>query len=263
MKKNLNLSGRIIMPLFLIFIAIAGQVQLAKAQANTLSAAEKQDGWKLLFDGKTLNGWRSYYPEDKPSKGWSIEDGCLKNSKGTGRPRTGGGDLMTDEKFTDFELRFEWNIAQGGNSGVYYFFQERQNKPGTVMYMGDDGTSPVGFEYQLVDDERHPDVLQNGPLHATGSLYFLIAPNDAKKLKPAGEFNESRIIVKGNHIEHWLNGAKIVSYDLGSDELQRAIAKSKYKTVPGFAQKAPTRILLQDHGDVIRFRNMKIRVLGK
>jgi len=131
------------------------------------------------------------------------------------------------------------------------------------MYMGDDGTSPVGFEYQLVDDERHPDVLQNGPLHATGSLYFLIAPNDSKKLKPAGQFNESRIIVQGNHVEHWLNGAKIVSFDLGSDDLQRAIARSKYKSVPGFAQKVPTRILLQDHGDEIRFRNMKIRNLAK
>ncbi|MFD2872460.1 DUF1080 domain-containing protein [Mucilaginibacter ximonensis] len=256
MKNTIAFCSKIIVFALMVFSALSVRGQAV----NTLSAAEKADGWKLLFDGKTLSGWRSYYPEDNPAKGWSIENGCLKNSKGTGRPRTGGGDLMTDEKFTDFELRFEWAIAQGGNSGVYYFFQERQNNPGTKMYMGDDGTSPVGFEYQLVDDERHPDVLQNGPLHATGSLYFLIAPNDAKKLKPAGEFNESRIIVQGNHVEHWLNGAKIVSYDLGSDELKAAVARSKYKNVPGFAVKTPTRILLQDHGDVVQFRNMKIRV---
>lgn len=258
MKNNLYLPGRIIIIAFLIFKMASVQAQTT---INSLSASEKQAGWKLLFDGKTFNGWRSYYPADKPAKGWSIVDGCLKNSKGTGRPRTGGGDLMTDELFTDFEFSFEWNIQQGGNSGVYYLFQERQNKPGVVMYMGDDGTSPVGFEHQLVDDERHSDVLQNGPMRSSGALYSLIAPNNSKKLKPAGEFNESRIIVQGKHIEHWLNGTKIVNFDLGSPELLAAIAKSKYKNVPGFALKAPTRILLQDHGDEIRFRNMKIRVL--
>jgi len=168
---------------------------------------------------------------------------------------------MTVETFTDFDFQFEWNIQQGGNSGVYYLFQERQNKPGTQMYMGDDGTSPVGFEHQLVDDERHSDVLQNGPTRSTGALYALFAPNDAKKLKPAGQFNQSRIIVKGNHIEHWLNGAKILSYDLGSPELLQAIAKSKYKNVPGIGLKTKTRLLLQDHGDEIQFRNLKIREL--
>lgn len=257
MKKNIQLSGRIIMLALLISAAFAGHAQTL----NTLSASEKEAGWKLLFDGKTLNGWHSYYETDKPSKGWSIKEGCLKNAKGNGRPRTGGGDLVTDEMFTDFEFSFEWNIQQGGNSGIYYLMQERQYKPGTLMYRGDDGTSAVAFEYQLVDDERHPDVLQNGPIHATGSLYALIPPNSAKKLKPAGEFNESRIIVKGNHIEHWLNGAKIVSFDLGSPELLNAIANSKYKDVPGFAKKEKTHILLQDHGDEILFRNMKIRSL--
>ncbi|HWY38726.1 MAG TPA: DUF1080 domain-containing protein [Bacteroidia bacterium] len=250
-----------IMLTFLIFKAVSGQAQVA-TPLNTLSAAEKKEGWKLLFDGKTINGWRSYYQTDSPSK-WIIEDGCLKNPKGNGRPRTGGGDLMTDELFTDFDLRFEWSIQEGGNSGLIYFFQERQNKPGIRMYMGDDGTSPVGFEYQLLDDGRNADAIQNGPLHAAGSLYFVFAPNDSKKLKPAGQFNESRIIVQGNHVEHWLNGTKIVSFDFGSQELKDAIAKSKYKSVPGFGVKAPTRIMLQDHGDVIRFRNIKIRALSK
>ncbi|HEY9533064.1 MAG TPA: DUF1080 domain-containing protein [Mucilaginibacter sp.] len=263
MKNKIQLSVAAIILTCLIFKALPGRAQVAATPVNTLSTAEKEAGWKLLFDGKDFNGWRSYYPADKPSRGWTIEDGCLKNSKGNGRPRTGGGNLMTDELFTDFDLRFEWSIEPGGNSGVYYFLHERQNKPGFLMYMGDDGTSPVGFEYQLVDDERHPDVLQNGPLHATGSLYSLIAPNDSKKLKPAGQFNQSRIVVQGNHVEHWLNGTKIVSFELGGPELLAAIARSKFKRAADFGTKAPTRILLQDHGNEIRFRNMKILALSK
>jgi hypothetical protein len=262
MKKNLPQPISLIIFAFLLFKTIAGQAQVAGGTINTLSAAEKQAGWKLLFDGKTLNGWLSYYPADKSAGSWSVEDGCLKNPKGNGRPRTGGGDLMTDALFTDFELRFEWNIQQGGNSGIYYMLVERQNKPGPAMYGGDDGTSGVAFEYQLVDDLRHPDPLQHGPITSTGSLYSLIPPNDSKKLNPAGEFNESRIIVHGNHVEHWLNGTKIVSFELDDPVFKEAVAKSKYgKAIPGFGAKAPTRILLQDHGDEIRFRNIKIRNL--
>jgi len=231
-------------------------------QLNTLSDAEKKEGWRLLFDGKTFNGWRSYFETMDPSKGWSIEAGCFKNSKGNGRPRSGGGDIMTAELFTDFDFRFEWSMPPGGNSGVYYLFQERQDKPGIGMYMGDDGRSPVGFEYQLLDDERHQDALRDGPDRSTGSLYSLIPPNDSKRLKPAGEFNESRIVVQGKRVEHWLNGAKIVEYDLGSPALIDAIAKSKYKDVPGFGAKTKTRILFQDHGDEVRLRNLKIRALS-
>jgi|RhiMethySRZTD1v2_1073278.scaffolds.fasta_scaffold93094_2 3-keto-disaccharide hydrolase len=250
----------------LALAAVAGGLSLSEqasvTQLNTLSDAEKKEGWKLLFDGKTFNGLRSYFETMEPSKGWSIEEGCFKNSKGNGRPRSGGGDIMTAELYTDFDFRFEWSMPQGGNSGVYYLFQERQDKPGVGMYMGDDGRSPVGFEYQLLDDERHPDALRNGPIRSTGSLYSLIPPNDSKRLKPTGEFNESRIVVQGKHVEHWLNGAKIVEYDLGSPALIDAIAKSKYKDVPGFGVKTKTRILLQDHGDEVRFRNLKIRALS-
>ena len=250
----------------LALAAVAGGLSVSQetsvTKLNTLSDAEKKEGWKLLFDGKAFNGLRSYFETMDPSKGWSIEEGCFKNSKGNGRPRSGGGDIMTAELFTDFDFRFEWSMPQGGNSGVYYLFQERQDKPGVGMYMGDDGRSPVGFEYQLLDDERHPDALRNGPIRSTGSLYSLIAPNDSKRLKPAGEFNESRIVVQGKHVEHWLNGAKIVEYDLGSPALIDAIAKSKYKDVPGFGVKTKTRILLQDHGDEVRFRNLKIRALS-
>jgi len=259
--KILNVTAAILLALALSIGAggLSVPQQTSGASLNTLSDAEKKAGWKLLFNGKAFNGLRSYFETLDPSKGWTIEAGCFKNSKGNGRPRSGGGDIMTAELFTDFDFRFEWSMPPGGNSGVYYFFQERQDKPGVTMYMGDDGRSPVGFEYQLLDDERHPDALKNGPIRSTGSLYSLVPPNDSKRLKPAGEFNESRIVVNGKHVEHWLNGSKIVVYDLGSPALLDAIARSKYKDVPGYGVKAKTRILLQDHGDEVRFRNLKIR----
>jgi hypothetical protein len=270
-KWHIRLNVIVISAVVLSFLALAaaagtrgysGSQQRSAAKLNTLTDAEKKEGWKLLFDGKTLNGWRSYFENMDPSKGWSIEDGCFKNSKGNGRPRSGGGDIMTVELFTDFDFRVEWSMPPGGNSGIYYLFQERQDKPGVTMYMGDDGRSPVGFEYQLLDDERHQDALRNGPIRSTGSLYSLVPPNESKRLKPAGEFNESRIVVNGKHVEHWLNGAKIVEYDLASPALLEAIAKSKYKDVPGYGTKTRTRILLQDHGDQVRFRNLKIRTIS-
>jgi 3-keto-disaccharide hydrolase len=262
--KVINLTAAILMALALAVGASVLPVSQKSSVTplNTLSATEKREGWKLLFDGKTFNGWRSYFETTDPSKGWSIEAGCFKNSKGNGRPRSGGGDLMTTELFTDFDFRFEWSMPPGGNSGVYYLFQERQDKPGIGMYMGDDGRSPVGFEYQLLDDERHQDALRNGPDRSTGALYFLVPPNETKRLKPVGEFNESRIVVKGKHVQHWLNGTQIVEYDLGSPALIDAIARSKYKDIPGFGVKTKTRILFQDHGDEVRFRNMKIRTLA-
>ena len=226
---------------------------------NTLSAAEKQQGWKLLFDGKTLNGWREYRPS-KSAKHWVVADGCLKNPKGTGRPETGGGEILTTEQFTDFDFRFEWRIAPGGNSGVIYFVKERLGNPGPRMFRGDDGTGPVGHEYQLLDDERHADA--QTPSHRAGALYALLAPNAAKHLKPVGEFNESRILVQGKHVEHWLNGAKIVEYQLESPALMQLIAESKYKSLPGFGTKFKTAIQIQDHGDEIWFRNVKLLPLG-
>jgi hypothetical protein len=130
------------------------------------------------------------------------------------------------------------------------------------MYAGDDGRSAVGHEYQLLDDERHPDA-QNGPIRQTGALYSLVPPNSAKRLNPVGQFNRSRILVQGRHVEHWLNGAKIVEYELESPALFEAIARSKYKGVPGFGTKFKTPILLQDHGEEIWFQNLKILPLER
>ena len=235
--------------------AFALPLYAEESPPNTLSPSEKQQGWKLLFDGKTLTGWRQYRAS-KSGKLWAVEDGCLKNPKGTGRPETGGGEILTAEQFTDFDFRFDWRIAPGGNSGVIYFVKERLGHPGPRMFNGDDGTGPVGHEYQLLDDQRHPDAQTAS--HRAGALYALIEPNAAKHLRPVGQFNESRILVQGKHVEHWLNGSRILEYELESAALMQLIAESKYKSLPGFGTKFKTAIQIQDHGDEIWFRNLKI-----
>ena len=231
----------------------------ADPTTNTLTEAETKQGWKLLFNGQDFTGWQSY-SGTIPAEAWVITNNCIKATARNGRPS--GADLLTTEKFHDFEFSWEWKIAPGANSGVKYFVIDRRNSPGAILHMGDDGRSAVGFEYQILDDHRHPDA-KNGPLRQSGSLYSLIPPNAAKKLNPVGEFNQSRLIVEGQHVEHWLNGAKVLETDLGSPELTRAIAASKYKPVPKFGTKFPTAILLQDHGDEVYFRNLKIRALTK
>jgi 3-keto-disaccharide hydrolase len=168
---------------------------------------------------------------------------------------------VTVEQYTDFDFRFDWRISRGGNSGVKYFVLERLGAPGAVMYIGDDGRSAVGHEYQLLDDAEHPDA-KNGPIRQAGALYSLVPPGPGKRLNPVGEFNESRILVQGKHVEHWLNGAKIVEYELGSPALLEAVSKSKYKDIPNFGTKFNTRLLLQDHGDEVWFRNLRIRPLA-
>ena len=228
------------------------------ATPNALSEAEKSQGWTLLFDGKTLAGWRSY--RQGSTNHWVIEDGCLKNPKGTGRPDTAGGQIVTADEFTDFDFRFEWKIAPRGNSGVIYFVKDRQHAPGQKMYREDDGTGPIGLVYQLLDDTRHPDAKQ--PSHRAGALYGLIAPNPSKRLKPVGEFNQSRIVVQGKHVEHWLNGARIVEYELDSPSLVKAIAGSKYRELSLSRARSKAPIQLQDHGDEIWFRNLKLRALA-
>jgi hypothetical protein len=232
---------------FLTFVIVCSAVAAFGAGLNTLTQQEIAEGWKLLFDGQTTNGWRGYARRDFPTNRWQIEDGCLCIEK-TGH--VDSGDLVTTEKFGDFDLEFEWRISPAGNSGVKYYVKE-----------GKTGHSGVGFEYQVLDDNKNEDSL-NGPERQAGALYYLFAPNDQKHLKPVGEFNESEIIVRGNHVEHWLNGAKIVEFQLGSPELKAAIARSKFKNIKGYGEKIPTLILLQDHGDPVWFRSLKIRALN-
>jgi Domain of Unknown Function (DUF1080) len=216
---------------------------IAIAEPNALTDAEKSAGWRLLFDGKTTNGWVAIGKTTFPSKGWIVQDGTLKTvAKG------GGGDIVTNERFDDFELEWEWRIAQGGNSGIKY------NLP--------DPSKGVGCEYQLIDDAGHIDAKLNGGTRTTASLYDVLKPADDKKLKPAGEWNSSRIVVKGNHVEHWLNGAKTVEFEFGSEALKEAVAKSKFKNTAGWGVKTKSPILLQDHGDEIALRSIKIKASG-
>jgi hypothetical protein len=242
-----------ILALTLLFIG-----SLSAADPNTLTSAETAAGWKLLFDGRTMQGWHIFQQQGEPKGGWHVVDGCLVNPKSNGRPNGSGGDLVTNAKFLNFELRFSWRISSGGNSGVHYLFDE--SRPFTVpLYKGDIGHSPVGFEYQVLDDGSSLyDKLD--ATHKAGALYQLFAI-EPKTLHAVGAWNESRIIVHGNHIEHWLNDGKVAECELGSAAFRAALAKSKYHVIPGFGAKAATALALQDHGEEVAFRSLKIREL--
>lgn len=227
-----------VMALTVISLAAAEK----SAQLNKLTKAEKRAGWRLLFDGQTTAGWRGFNKAVFPSQGWIVENGALKH-----QAKGGGGDIVTVDQFTDFELRFEWRVAPGANSGVKYFIDEKRGQP-------------IGHEYQVIDDTAHADALRGGKWQ-TSALYDLFAPAE-KTLRAVGEWNESRIVVEGRHVEHWLNGKKVLAYELESDALKAAIATSKFKNVAGFGTKFKTPIDLQDHGDEVAYRNLKIRKLN-
>ena len=229
------------------------EAEKAAAAVNMLTPAEKAAGWKLLFDGKTWNGWRGFRREKMPDEGWTIEDGAIKHIAGNGEQSKQGGDIITVGKYDNFELQLEWRISPGGNSGIKYLVDEDMVKSG---YSG------LGFEMQVLDDDQHPDAKMGKAGNRTASaLYDLIAPQN-KVLHAVGEWNQVRLIVNGNHVEHWLNSAKVVEYELGSPELKALIADSKYKTIPGFGEVRKGHILLQDHGHEVWFRNIKLRELS-
>lgn len=223
------------------FFAITTALSFA-GEPNTLTDAEKAEGWKLLFDGKTTDGWVGIGKPAFPEKGWTVQDGTLFHTKGGG-----GGDIVTKDNYENFELTWEWKIGAAGNSGLKY------NLPNP--------TKGVGFEYQMLDDENHPDGKKGGRLHQTGSLYDVIEPAEDRKVSPVGEWNSSRIVVKGNKVEQFLNGKKTVEFEMGSAALKELVAKSKFKATAGFGEKTKSPILLQDHGDEVAVRSIKIRVL--
>ncbi len=208
---------------------------------NTLTDAERAAGWELLFDGETMDGWRGYNEPSGPPRGWAAVDGTLQ--------RTGpGGDIVTERTFTDFELTLEWRLEEGGNSGIFYRAAE-----------GEEWIYHSAPEMQVLDDERHPD--GQSPLTSAGANYGL-DPAPRGVVRPVGEWNSVRIVVRGSHVEHWMNGRRVVSYELGSPEWAEKVANSKFSQWPAYGQATSGHIGLQDHGDPVWYRNMKVRELG-
>lgn len=213
---------------------------------NTLSPSEKKQGVKLLWDGKTTAGWRGAALDKFPDKGWKISDGVLSVEPSEGK----GGDIVTTEAYSNFELSVDFKLTEGGNSGIKYFVDP--NLP----------TSGLGLEFQILDDDKHPDAKMGRDGNRTiGSLYDMIPASKDKPVRKIGEWNTAKIVSKGNHTEHWLNGVKVVEYERNSDEYRRLIALSKYKDHPNFGTGEKGRILLQFHNDQVFFRNIKIRQL--
>ncbi len=222
------------------------------AVPNTLSPAEVADGWKLLFNGKDSEGWRGAKLDIFPTKGWVIEDGLLKVMPADGAESTNGGDIVTTDTYKNFILSVDFKITEGANSGIKYFVDPDLNKG--------EG-SAIGCEFQILDDERHPDaklgVKGNRKL---GSLYDLI-PAPEKKPFNINDFNTAVVIVMGNHVEHWLNGEKLLEYNRNNQMFNALVAYSKYRDWPNFGNRAEGNILLQDHGDEVWFKNVKIKEL--
>jgi hypothetical protein len=235
----------------------------AEAALNALTADEQAAGWQLLWDGQTFDGWRGMGSDRVPQEHWAIADGAIhKKASGDvpvaadGQP-VAGGDLTTIQTFENFDFSFDWKISPGGNSGIKYNVSEELSTTHPPR------RAALGFEYQILDDEGHPDANQgvDGNRKAAG-LYDMMGPNDQKRLNPVGEWNHGRIVVQGNHVEHWLNGAKVVEFEIGSPTFDSLLAASKYVDIAGFADKRAGHIVLQDHNDDAWYRNLKIRELA-
>lgn len=218
---------------------------------NKLTFSEEDWGWKLLWDGETTEGWRGAKLESFPESGWEISDGVLTVLESGGEESRAGGDIVTLDTYSDFELRVDFRLTPGANSGIKYFVDTELNKA--------EG-SAIGLEYQLLDDELHPDAkLGNHEGSRTlGSLYDLIKAEN-KYPNPIGEWNHARIVSRGNHVEHWLNGRRLLQYERNTPEFNQLVQESKYKVWPGFGTWEEGYLLLQDHGNRVSFRNIKIK----
>lgn len=208
---------------------------------NELTPEEQKNGWKLLFDGKTTTGWRGFKKQSMPEKGWLVKDGELQLEAGSK-----AGDIVTTEKFSDFELSWEWKVPDGANNGIKYFILEERGEA-------------IGHEYQMIDLK---DGQKISPKHKTASFYDVLPPTTEPPQKGPGEWNHSRVIVQANHVEHWLNGTKVLEYELGSEAVLKAVQNSKFKSVQGFGKKQNGHILLTYHNDPVSYRNIKIRPLS-
>lgn len=224
------------LPLLLLLLSfLHAEVGSSQTQSKDVSVS--------LFDGKTLSGWRKADRDTLPDKAWVVQNRELIFDPAIGH----AGDIVTTKNFTNFDLSVDFKVSEGGNSGIKY-----RLLPNTSL----------GCEFQIIDDTRHPDAKLgvNGD-RKTGALYDLFSPDPNKPYKPAGEWNTARIVVKGNQVEHWLNGVKILAYTRGSEQFKKAVEESKFKTTKGFAETNSSPILLQAHGDKITYRNIRIKEL--
>lgn len=222
------------------------------AQPNTLTPAEQADGWRLLFDGTTTNGWRNAHGDTFPEKGWEIRDGALVVLESGGGEAEHGGDIVTVDEYGDFEFKVDFKLTPGANSGIKYFVTEKLGTPGRG--------SAIGLEFQLLDDSTHPDAkMGRDGNRRLGSLYDMIAAPADTPFTGIGEWNTAHIISKGRKVEHWLNGTKLLEFERGSEAFRKLVEISKYKVYPGFGEAESGHILLQDHGNTVQFRNIMIK----
>ncbi len=230
-----------------LFFLLGFAVSCTSKLPNTLSKSELKQGVKLLWDGKTTAGWRGAALDKFPEKEWAIREGVLfvepiKDAH--------AGDIVTTEAYSNFELSIDFKLAEGSNSGIKYFIDPALPR------------SSLGLEYQLIDDDKHADAKQGREGNRTlASLYDMIPVPKTKPVHKIGEWHTAKIVSKGNHTEHWLNGVKLFEFERNSDEYKRLIAISKYKDLPNFGISEKGRILLQNHGDKVFFRNIKIKSL--
>jgi hypothetical protein len=237
------------------------RIKPVQAAPNTLDESEKAAGWSLLWDGKTSEGWRSSKSDTFPSGGWKMDDGVLTVVGSDGKESARGGDIITRAQYSNFELKADFKITPGANSGIKIFVQPELGAitgTGAKTAVG----SAIGLEYQILDDLRHPDAkLGHNGDRTLGSLYDLIPAASSKKPNPIGEWNHALIVSRGKHVEFWLNGEKVTEFERGSPAFRDEVAASKYKHIPGFGEWSEGHILLQDHGNTVSFRNIKIRTL--
>lgn len=247
--KNIRVQTKNIKPL-----EFPKGIYVANLVPNKLTEYEEKSDWKLLFNGKNADGWIGAYKKSFPDKGWELKDGLLKVLSSNGSESTNGGDIVTQQQFAAFDLSFDFKLTDGANSGIKYFVTLSEKNNG----------SAIGLEYQLLDDVLHPDAkLGRDGNRTLGSLYDLIKAGKTERFfRKPGNWNTGRVIVyPNNHVEHYLNGVKVLEYDRGSQAFRELVAQSKYKVWPNFGEAKKGYILIQDHGNEVSFRSIKIREL--
>lgn len=232
--------------LLLAILFSCGTLVQAQEKDNSLTKKEEKQGWKLLFNGQNLDGWTSVGKDNPPAKGWRVEDGALSTAKAEGH----GGDIISREEFSDFELLVDFKVAEGGNSGIKYFFTRYENG------------GWLGLEYQVLDNTNHPDAKMGRDGNRLQAALYDMLPVQNEQPNRVGEWNQARIVAKGSTVTHYLNGKKVLSFDRKSDAYKEAWKMSKFKdSNPPFGQVEKGHILLQEHGDDVSFKNVKIRKL--